>query len=80
MVSLVPGPFRGWVCPRGPVITPPPPGHGTSGGVGTHLPPPRTWDTMGYSRQMGSAHPTGILSCYMDLFRRESKMTNGVPL
>ena len=27
--------------------------------------PPRTSDTMGYGRQAGGTHPTGMLSCYI---------------
>ena len=37
-----------WVCP---------------GGMFTVTPPPRTWDTTGYGRQVGGTHPTGMLSC-----------------
>ena len=29
--------------------------------VGTHAPRHATWDTMGYSRQVSSTHPTGML-------------------
>ena len=36
-------------------------GLGMSRGMGTH--PLRTWDTTGYSRQVGGMHPTGMLSC-----------------
>ena len=36
-------------------------GLGMSRGMGTH--PLRTWDTTGYSLQVGGIHPTGMLSC-----------------
>ena len=50
-VSLVPDPFKeGWYVQRGGYVQ----------GVGPH-PRHATWDTMGYSRQAGSTHPTGML-------------------
>ena len=56
------GMSRGWVCPGDGYV------HGValSGGgyvkrVGTHPPPPDTW-ILGYGRQAGDAHPTGMLS------------------
>ena len=42
----------GWVCPGGGYVWEyPPPEHGT-------------WDTMGYSQQVGSTHHNGMLSCF----------------
>ena len=57
-VSLVP--CQGYQVPSG--------GMGIYRGVGTHsqtwdLKGPGIWDTTGYSRQAGSTHLTGMLSC-----------------
>ena len=54
------GMSRGWVCPGDGYVQ----GVALSGGgyvkrVGTH--PPDAW-ILGYGRQAGDAHPTGMLS------------------
>ena len=36
------------------------------GGIGQ--PPSETWDTMGYSQQVGGTHPTGMHSCSVKQF------------
>ena len=65
-VSLAPGPLLGWVCQ----------GVGTALDMGPqergeYLPPnpnPLELDTTRYGRQVGDTHPTGMLSCYPDIF------------
>ena len=41
-------------------------------GVGQN--PPPTWDTMGHGQQEGGTHPTGMLSCFTELFNPQKKI------